>query len=435
MHQPKDITAFTPGETPAGATRTPFGRIAAGLNRFAEWLTAPVAQKNGRRSTVAVYQAFILMAASLSFALAALLGAAITFAMYSPMDIRPQILTVCAVFYASLPMLRRVGVGLDWEKTLFFTASFTVVFCFGLDPGAMRTAGITTFLPILVGMGAPLYSTFGIAVLAAVALTVSGSLTLIDLARFEPVAGGLTQGEVGMMGVRNIATIVCATIISLFGRQIYEQLILNVKATRDRARRANEMKGAFLANLSHEVRTPLNAIVGLTDILKHKGDLSDQKALLDTISRSGHDLLVTLNDVLDVAQLEAGQMQVRPAPHHMPEFLRNMRHMWQPLIEERGLLFRLDVDPDIPDEVELDAGRLRQCVNNLMSNAAKFTDVGEVHVTLRWHAGDPALLEIEVCDTGIGIPLDRQAHLMQPFEQAVDGTVERDADAGVADLD
>ena len=430
MQHPKDIHALSRGDMRPPARPSAWHRMVTAGRLFTAWLGAP-ARTPGSHSAVTVYQAFILMAASYSIAFSALLGSLVTAFAYNTTDLRPQLLLLGATFYALLPLLRRVGVGLEWEKALFFTTSFTIVFCFGLHDGAIRTAGITTFLPVLVGMGAPLYSRVGIAMLAAVALTISGSLTLIDLARFEPVAGGITRSELGMMGVRNVATIVCATIISLFGRQIYEQLILNVKATRDRARRANEIKGAFLANLSHEVRTPLNAIVGLTEILKRKDDISDQRELLETISRSGHELLTTLNEVLDVAQLEAGQMQIRPGNHGMPEFVGVLERTWRPLIEASDLTFRLDVDPDLPEQLELDAARLRQCINNLMSNAAKFTEAGEVHITIRWHPEPVPMLEIEVCDTGIGIPLEMQPKLMEPFQQAASSDLGRPAGTGL----
>jgi signal transduction histidine kinase/DNA-binding NarL/FixJ family response regulator len=194
------------------------------------------------------------------------------------------------------------------------------------------------------------------------------------------------------------------------------------------AEAANQAKSAFLANMSHELRTPLNAILGYADILKRRagytGPLSDG---LDIIQRSGEHLLTLINDVLDLAKIEAGKLELYPAPCHLPTFLRQIVGIIRARAEAKDLSLTYEALSPLPDVVLADETRLRQVLLNLLGNAVKFTDRG--HVTLRVSklqitngelpANEFAIchLRFEVEDTGPGIPPDQLARIFQPFEQ------------------
>jgi len=203
---------------------------------------------------------------------------------------------------------------------------------------------------------------------------------------------------------------------------------------------ANRAKSVFLANMSHELRTPLNAILGYADLLKrrtgHTGPLIDG---LDIIQQSGEHLLTLINDVLDLAKIEAGKMDLAPAPFQLPTFLRQLIDIIRARAEAKDLSLTYEALSPLPATVLTDEKRLRQVLLNLLGNAVKFTDQG--HVTLRVSAnaeggrrkaeygmqkneGDSAIhhsaftiLHFEVEDTGIGILPDQLERIFQPFEQ------------------
>ena len=188
----------------------------------------------------------------------------------------------------------------------------------------------------------------------------------------------------------------------------------------------------FLAQMSHELRTPLNAIMGYTQLLqRNKQHLTAQQAAgLATIQESSHHLLTLINDILDLARVEAGKMVLYPTAVNLDVFLRVVVDIMRVKAEEKGLLFRFELADELPEAVTVDETRLRQVLINLLGNAVKFTDAGTV--TLRVSPARPvgpppylggaasAPIRFEVADSGIGMSEQQRAKLFQPFEQVAD---------------
>jgi PAS domain S-box-containing protein len=194
---------------------------------------------------------------------------------------------------------------------------------------------------------------------------------------------------------------------------------------------ANRYKSEFLANMSHELRTPLNSILILSEQLKQNlnGNLDDKQVKhADIVHRAGRDLLQLINDVLDLAKIEAGRIQLRREPMSVREMIAELDASLRPMAELKGLRLLTSLDADVPAVIDGDRGRLQQILRNLLSNAIKFTERGEVEVSVR--LSDSALSDerqslcFVVRDTGIGIPADQQERIFQAFQQ-IDGSLSR----------
>jgi signal transduction histidine kinase/DNA-binding response OmpR family regulator/CHASE3 domain sensor protein len=189
--------------------------------------------------------------------------------------------------------------------------------------------------------------------------------------------------------------------------------------------RSNEYKSEFLANMSHELRTPLNSTLILAKLLSDnkEGNLtSTQVKFAQTITSSGNDLLNLINDVLDLARIEAGKVSVAVEATSIPHTIEGLAKTFQPMAEQRRLKFSVGIDPGVPAEIETDSQRLGQILKNLLSNAIKFTETGEV--MLRVYCPRPNTVSFAVRDTGVGIPMHQQEVIFEAFRQA-DGSIHR----------
>jgi signal transduction histidine kinase/DNA-binding response OmpR family regulator/CHASE3 domain sensor protein len=189
--------------------------------------------------------------------------------------------------------------------------------------------------------------------------------------------------------------------------------------------RANQYKSEFLANMSHELRTPLNSSLILAKLLADNKDgnlTEEQVRFAHTILGAGNDLLALINDILDLSKIEAGRLDVTPAPVPLADMVETIGESLRATAADRGLAFTYGVDPGAPPSVETDAQRLGQILRNLLSNAFKFTDDGRV--TLRASAGPGDSVRFAVSDTGIGIPAEQQDVIFEAFRQA-DGSTHR----------
>ncbi|MFB0613746.1 CHASE domain-containing protein [Aurantiacibacter poecillastricola] len=204
-------------------------------------------------------------------------------------------------------------------------------------------------------------------------------------------------------------------------------------ATIEEARAADQAKSSFLANMSHEIRTPMNGLIGFTELALAEEKKPEQRRRLRMIADSSNAMLRLLNDLLDFAKIEAKQMAIVNEPTDLRHTLRSCQRLMEPVAKGQNLLLLLEIDPALPPRVQVDKMRLRQIVLNLVGNALKFTEEGEVKVlaSLSRTAGHADRIVITVRDTGIGIPADRLDSLFNKFIQADDTTARRYGGTGL----
>ena len=210
-----------------------------------------------------------------------------------------------------------------------------------------------------------------------------------------------------------------------------ELATLIAEEAKDKAERATltaenavKAKQQFLSNMSHEIRTPMNAIIGFTKVVLKTELTSKQKEYLSAIKMSGDSLIVLINDILDLAKVDAGKMVFEQTPFKMALSISAMLHLFETKIQEKNLILVKEYDKNIPDVLVGDPVRLHQIILNLVSNAVKFTAKGKITVSVRMLTQDEEKVTIEfsVKDTGIGIPEDKIGRIFENFQQASSGT-------------
>jgi two-component system, sensor histidine kinase len=214
-------------------------------------------------------------------------------------------------------------------------------------------------------------------------------------------------------------------------RAALEELAHNLQQARLEAESSNDAKSSFLANMSHEIRTPFHGLMGMLSLLRETGLSARQIDYLRTATESADHLLAIVNDVLDMSQLESGRMSLSPAPVQLRGLLRDVEALMRPQALGKSLALHIDADPGLPEQVMLDATRVKQILFNLLSNAVKFSERGAVVLDLRWHdrstkksnvmglAGVQGLHELEfvVTDTGQGMSPATVDRLFNRFMQ------------------
>lgn len=184
---------------------------------------------------------------------------------------------------------------------------------------------------------------------------------------------------------------------------------------KDVAEEANRLKSVFLANMSHEIRTPLSVVLGYADLLRQDDVAPEQRnAYLDTIQRNGQQLLALIEDILDLSKVEAGRVQIQRDRFDLRDLFADLLLSFGPKAEQKGIAFRVEFDSLVPETIEADLTRTKQILTNLIGNAVKFTDRGEVKLSVSFA---DARLRMRIADTGAGMAEGSRAKLFQPFVQ------------------
>lgn len=226
--------------------------------------------------------------------------------------------------------------------------------------------------------------------------------------RWFSCRGGVVEGE-------SESGRALGTVAEITERKRLEQELISARLA---AEEASQAKSQFLSSISHELRTPLNGVLGYAQILlRDAGATEEQRRHLGAIESCGQHLLTLINDVLDLAKIESGRIEVRDTPCDLYGLLQSVSDIIRERADSKGLSYQLEIAPAVPQDILIDEVKVRQILINLLGNAVKFTDSGGITLRVHVSAGGGELL-CQVVDTGIGIAPSQQDDIFQPFQQA-----------------
>lgn len=341
------------------------------------------------------------------------------------------LLITCVIVAGLIAFVRR------YKNTRFYAAAYSALVIVGTIGSAVPEAtGINTAMlpfivlgPAMCGFMAGRGAAIGF---FAASLILLGFLYWVSLSSEPMMISGDYTSETNRFAQGVFALTVSTLVSVLISERIY-LLVVELRETAERARRAEAAKAEFLATIGHEIRTPLNGVLGLAQAIRNSAATEREGRLAESISRSGDSLLRILNDLLDLSKLEAGKLRIEPRAVSPQSVADETVRAWSATAATKGVALSCDIDSVVPESVMLDDLRVSQILQNLVSNAVKFTDHGEVRLKLRATALENGRwrLEYRVVDSGVGIDDSMIERIFDRFDQGAAGTARRYGGTGL----
>lgn len=328
--------------------------------------------------------------------------------------------------------MHRLAVMCAVRTSVYIAPTVTMVIVTqGLAELAFFAIQFATLLTLALGAGVLsrlIFWSFCAPIMIAAAVLISALFTPVHM---FAIGLGLLTLLVMLLLTSESTTRAIATWHAAFRSNV--ALVVDLATARDLARTANNAKSNFLATMSHEIRTPMNGVLGMAQLLKRDAVDPVQGQRIDVLIESGEYLLAILDDILDVSKIDAGKLQLVPAPENVAGLLEKLVGFWAARADEAGVALTLQIAPGVPDQVMVDALRLRQVLFNLVGNALKFTEHGSVEIIAEAadRGGGMVDLHLAIKDTGPGIAEHHLAFLFDRFSQVEDAEARRFGGTGL----